>query len=113
MTKYFVSAFILPKQSDNWHSSFFPLPPPLSLAPPASMVREAVTIKTPWKFPDQPCPMNMNNRDQWTKIEREKAAKCIVAHNLADLKAKVTYTLYFTIAITNILVLAGREYSNS
>lgn len=63
------------------------------------MVREAVTIKTPWEFPDQPCPVNKDNRDQWTKIEREKAAKRVVAHSLADLKAKVTHTLHFTISM--------------
>ena len=52
-----------------------------------------MTLKAPWPCPNQPCPVNKDNREGWTNIERGKAADYVVPSDLDDLRQKVMYCI--------------------
>lgn len=52
-------------------------------------VVDAITIKLPWAFPRKKSPVNSENCDRWTEIEREKAEKRIIPTDLDHLRKLV------------------------
>lgn len=99
------SSFVLPDRQMIFWSGVPPRVLPSSeranLGPSQSpYVLDAFTVTVPWEFVETKCPVNNQNRDEWTERQRILAENAVVAKSLSHLQDLVRVSI-----IQHLLIL--------